>query len=141
MCAASHMKRQAVAVVPAPDMVVASACAPAPSRHLSGIILDDVGIAGTNRGRSCKEHACCGDILENDVLFKLCREKILVLDAIARGGKMKEETAITVNWVSDGIDCCFVGFLSRAFVVQGSIWDGVLCQVVEVFQKDDPSKL
>ncbi len=54
---------------------------------------------------------------------------------------MKEETAITVNWVSDGIDRCGVGFLPRTFVMQGSIWDGVLCQVVEVFQKDDPSKL
>jgi hypothetical protein len=54
---------------------------------------------------------------------------------------MKEETAITVDWVSDGIDCCRIGFLPRAFVMQGSVWDGVLCQVVEVFQKDDPSKL
>ncbi len=49
--------------------------------------------------------------------------------------------AITVNWVSNRIDCCHVGLLPRAFVVQGSIWDGILCQVVEVFGKDDPSKL
>ncbi len=54
---------------------------------------------------------------------------------------MKEEMAITINWVSNGIDCCCVGFLPRAFVMQGSVWDGVLCQVVEMFQKDDPSKL
>jgi hypothetical protein len=54
---------------------------------------------------------------------------------------MKEETVITVNWVSNGIDCCCTGFLPCTFVVQGSIWDGILCQVVEVFQKDDPSKL
>jgi hypothetical protein len=54
---------------------------------------------------------------------------------------MKEETAITVDWVSDGIDHFCIGFLPHSFVMQGSIWDGVLCQVVEVFQKDDPSKL
>ncbi len=54
---------------------------------------------------------------------------------------MNEETAITVNWVSDEIDHCHVGFLPHAFVIQGSIWDGVLCQVVEMFGKDDPSKL
>ncbi len=54
---------------------------------------------------------------------------------------MKEETAITVNWVSNGIDCCCIGFLPRAYAIQGSVWDGVLCQVVEVFRKDDPSKL
>ncbi len=141
MCAAARTKHQAVAAAPAPNMAAGSAYAPAPSRHPSGIILDVVGTAGTDCGRSCKEHACCGDILENDILVKLLREQILVLDAIARGGKMKEETAITVNWVSDGIDCCHIGFLPRAFVMQGSIWDGVLCQVVEVFQKDDPSKL
>jgi hypothetical protein len=54
---------------------------------------------------------------------------------------MKEETAITVNWVLNGIDCCCIGFLPSALVVQGSLWDGVLCQVVEVFGKDDSSKL
>jgi hypothetical protein len=54
---------------------------------------------------------------------------------------MKEETTITVNWVSNRNDCYHVGFLPRAFVMQGIIWDGVLCQVVEVFQKDNPSKL
>jgi hypothetical protein len=140
MCAAPRIKRQAVAGATAPDMAAESACAPAPSRHPSGIILDVVGTAGTDRGRSCEEHACCGDVLENDVLVKLRREQILVPDNIAGQGKMKEEMAITVNWVSDGIDCCCVGFLPRTFAMQGIIWDGVICQVVEVFQKNDPSK-
>jgi hypothetical protein len=142
MCAAAHTKRQAVAAVPAPVVAAASACASLPCRHPSGIILDVIGTAGTNHGCSCKEHACCSNILENDLLVKLRRKQILVPDNIVGGGgKMKEETAITVNWVSNGIDCCHVGFLPHTFVVQGSIWDGVLCQVVEVFQKDNPSKL
>jgi hypothetical protein len=141
ICAAPRTKRQAVAAATAPDMAAASACAPSPSRHPSGIILDVVGTACTNRGCSCEEHSCCGDVLENDALIKLRHEQNLVLDAIAGGGKMKEETAITINWVSNRIDCCRVGFLPRAFVMQGSLWDGILCQVVEVFGKDDPSKL
>ena len=141
MCAAARTKRQAVGAAPLLVVAMASACAPEPSRHPSGIILDVVGTAGTNRGRSCKEHACCGNVLENDFLVKLQREQFLVPDAIAGGGKMKEETAITVNWVSNGIDCCHIGFLPCAFVVQGSLSDGVLCQVVEVFGKDNPSKL
>jgi hypothetical protein len=87
MCAAARMKRRAVAVVPVPVMAVASACAPLPSRHPSGIILDVVGTAGTNHGRSCKEHACCGDILESDVLVKLRREQILVPDNIVGGAR------------------------------------------------------
>jgi hypothetical protein len=141
MCAAPCTKHQAVAVATAPNMATASACAPAPSRHPSGIILDVVGTAGTNHGCSCKEHACCGNVLENDILVKLQRKQILVPAAIAEGGEMKEETAITVNWVSNGIVCYRIGFLPCAFVMQGSLWDGVLCQVVEVFGKDDPSKL
>jgi hypothetical protein len=54
---------------------------------------------------------------------------------------MKEEMAITVNWVSDGVDCCCVGFLPTAYVMQGELWDGNLCRVVDVFEKNDPSKL
>jgi hypothetical protein len=118
------MKHQAISAAPAPDMAVASACAPTPSRYSSNIILDVVGIAGTNCGCSCEEHACCGNILENDILIKLCREKILMLDAIAREGKMKEETAITVNWVSDGINHCCIGFLPYAFLCRGAFGMG-----------------
>ncbi len=81
------MNNQAVAAVPALVMAAASACAPLPHRHPSGIILDVVGTTGTNRGCSCKEHACCGDILENDILVKLWREQILVPDNIAGGGQ------------------------------------------------------
>jgi hypothetical protein len=139
MCAAARTKRQAVAAAPLPVVAMASSCPPEHSRHPSGIILDVVGTAGTNRGCSCKEHACCSDVLDNDVLIKLWREQILVLDAVTRGGKMKEETAINVNWVSKGIDRCCIGFLPNAFIVRGSLWDGILCQGVEVFGKDDPS--
>jgi hypothetical protein len=124
MCAAARTKRQAVAAAPAPVMAVASACGPSPIMHPSGIILDVVGTAGTNCGCSCKEHACCSNILENDVLIKPRRKQILVPDAIAGGGKMKEETAITVNWVSDGIDHCRIGFLPRALLCRGAFGMG-----------------
>ncbi len=87
MCAAPRTKRQVVAATTAPGMAVASACAPAPSRHPSGIILDVVGTAGINRGRSCEEHACCGNVLENEILVKLRRKQILMPDAIAGGGR------------------------------------------------------
>jgi hypothetical protein len=46
-----------------------------------------------------------------------------------------------VNWVLDGVNCCCVGFLPRIYIVLGEILDGVLCQVVDVFEKNDPSKL
>ncbi len=99
-----------------------------------------LGLLAPTVGAACKEHGCCGDVLENDTLNKLRHEQILVPDNIAGQGKIKEEMAITINWVSDEIDCCRIGFLPHTFAVQGSVWDGVICQVVEVFKKDDPSK-
>ncbi len=46
---------------------------------------------------------CCGDFLEEDSVVRLHRKK-------------REMTAITVNWVTDGVDHCHVGFLPRAYV-------------------------
>jgi hypothetical protein len=66
-------------------------------------------------------------------------ERILVPNFLAGKGKKREETAITVNWVMDGVDCCRVGFLPRAYALEGAIYDGVLCKVTEVFSKSDPS--
>jgi hypothetical protein len=43
---------------------------------------------------------------------------------------MKEETVLTVNWVSDGINQCRVGFLPKVYVPHAKLWDGILCQVV-----------
>ena len=42
--------------------------------------------------------------------------------------------------MTDGIDRCRIGFLPNAFVHQARVWDGVLCQVVQVVEKDDQSK-
>jgi hypothetical protein len=41
--------------------------------------------------------------------------------------------------VMDGFDCCRVEFLPRQYVPDTAVYDGVLCQVIEVFSKDDPS--
>ncbi len=45
-----------------------------------------------------------------------------------------QETAVT-----DGFDRCHVGFLPRQYVPDATVYDGILCQVKEVFGKDDPS--
>jgi hypothetical protein len=54
---------------------------------------------------------------------------------------MKEEMALTVNWVSDGIDRCRVDFLPKAYIPHAKLWDGILCQVVFVGTADDPSSI
>ncbi len=77
-------------------------------------------------------------MVEEDVVVRLRREQILVLNKLGKG--FKEETAYTVNWVTDGQDRCRVGFLPRSYVAQGGVFDGVLCQAVRIGNKSDNDK-
>lgn len=150
MCGTTRCKRQAIVGLPPvepPPAKPSSVSAVARSHSLAagnvhppGMILEIVGTAGIDRGRSCEEHECCGSVLREDVVVRIRKEQILVPDFISGKGKTKERTALTVNWVSDGIDRCRVGFLPHAYVAQGKLFDGVLCQVVEVIEKNDPSQ-
>ena len=101
-----------------------------PPMHPPGVVLDIVGTNRGDRGRSCEEHldACGTAVLMDDAVIRIRKEQILVEDFKAGKGKMKEETALTINWVSDGIDRCRVGFLPKAYVPHAKLWDGVLCQ-------------
>jgi hypothetical protein len=94
-------------------------------------VLDIVGTAKADRGRRCEVHSCCGkEVLEEDVVVRLRQEQILVPNRLGKG--YCKETAYTVNWVTDGQDRCHVGFLPCAYVAQGGLFDGVLCQVVSI---------
>ncbi len=55
-------------------------------------------------------------------------------------GNMREETAITVNWVTNRFEQCRVGFLPLLYVPNAAVYDGALCQVTEVFDKDESSR-
>ncbi len=48
----------------------------------------------------------------------------------------KEETVITVIWVTDGVDRCRVGFLPRHMVHHATRYDGALAQVTRVLSDD-----
>ncbi len=87
VCATPHPKHQVVAAAPAPVVVAASELAPAPSKHPSGIIHDVVGTAGTNHGCSCKEHDCCNEVQQDNVVVRLQHEQILVPDFNTGGGQ------------------------------------------------------
>ena len=45
----------------------------------------------------------------------------------------QEHSAIPAFWVSNGIDCCRVGYLPKAYVKNWKQYDGALVQVVEVY--------
>ncbi len=84
---------------------------------------------------------CCGPLLEEDFIVRLRNERIFVPNFLAGKGKKGYwyETAITVNWVMEGVDWCRVGFLPQAYALEGAIYEGVLCRVTKVFSKSDPS--
>jgi hypothetical protein len=80
-----------------------------PAVRPMGMVLDVVGTARGDRGRNCDEHEICGEVLAEDVVVRLRREQILVPNKLGKG--FKEETAYTVNWVTDGIVAVLAFFL------------------------------
>jgi hypothetical protein len=79
---------------------------PPPPMHPSGVVIDVVETNRGDHGHSCEEHpdACGTAVLTDDVIVRIRKEQILIKDCFRGKGKMKEETALTINWVSDGID-------------------------------------
>ncbi len=135
---------QAVSVPAARPVVAQAAAAPpvcvngptVPAVRPMAMTLEIVGTTKGDRGRSCEEHNCCGrEVLQEDVVVCLCREQILVPNKLLKG--YHKEAAYTVNWVTEGVDRCCVGFLGRAYVAQGGLFDGVLCQVVSIGNAHD----
>jgi hypothetical protein len=105
-----------------------------------GLVIDVAGIAAGDRGCRCKEHkVCCGEVVDVDIVVCLRREEILVPDDFLGKGSMREETAITVNWVTNGFERCCEGFLLLSYVPNAAVYDGALCQVIEVFDKNESS--
>ncbi len=69
----------------------------------------------------------CGDeVLKEDVVVCLCTVQLLV--------KGKEKQAMEVVWVSDGIDCCRVGFLPCHMVKHVALFNGALAQVTRILK-------
>ncbi len=77
--------------------------------------------------------------LRRTLLSASARRGSLSQTSLPGKGRNGIETAITVNWVTGGVDCCHVGFLPRAYALEGAIYEGVLCRVTKVFLKSDPS--
>ena len=91
-----------------------------PPFHPCGITIEIVGIVGRGDcGRSCKENDVCGTVLQEDSVVRIRHVQIT-------GEMGKEESALAVYWISNGIDCCRVGFLSRHLVKQWQQYDGRL---------------
>ena len=94
------------------------------SFHPLGEIVEIVGINSNTNGRSCEEHHTCGCVLEEDTLVRLRKRQVYI--------NGREQSAVGVYWVSDGVDRCLVGYLHRHQVKHLNKLEGALCQVTEV---------
>ncbi len=47
---------------------------------------------------------CCGKVVDVDIVVRLRRKEILVPDDFLGKDNMREDTAITVNWVTNGFE-------------------------------------
>ncbi len=73
--------------------------------HPGRLVIDIAGIALSDCGCKFREHnVCCGEVLDVDIVVCLRREEILVSDDFLGKGNMRKETAITVNWVTNGFE-------------------------------------
>ncbi len=127
------------ALAPAPMAKPMPVCAPPCAvRHPIGMVLNVVVIAG-DCGCCFEEHMACGSILEEDIMVHLRKEQIVVPDVLAGKGKVREHLAITVNWVTKGVNCCHVGFLPSNYVEHACVHNGVFCRVIEVFDDKHPN--
>ena len=105
-----------------------------PIHHPSGVTIDIFGIARGDRGCSCKEHKVCGAVLQEDSVVRIRHEQII-------GDTGMEESALAAYWISDGIDCCRVGFLPRHLLKDWQVYNGRIAQVVDIYEgSESPAK-
>ncbi len=89
-------------------------------------LVEIVGLQMSCRGRLCEEHELCGDeVLKEDFVVSLRTVQLVV------GGK--EEKAIEVVWVTEGMDRCRVGFLPCHMVRHATCYNEALAQVTRIF--------
>ena len=101
------------------------------AQHPCGHTIEIFGIESPTNGRSCEEHVICGSVLQEDVVVRLRKVQVVIEE--------KEETAIAVFWVSDGVDRCRVGYLPKFHVKHWKLLEEALAQIIEVYHEDSDS--
>ena len=82
-------------------------------------------------GCCCEEHTICGTVLTDDCVVRFRKVQVIVNE--------KEESAIAVLWVSDGVDWCHISFIPWHHVKHWKKLKGVLAQIAEVYTGDSDS--
>ena len=101
------------------------------SYHPCGDTVEIVGVNPPTNRQSYEEHRICGEVVIEDVVLHLRKVQVQM--------NQQEQSAIAAFWVSDGIDCCHVGYLPKAYVKNWKQYDGALVPVIEVYSADSDS--
>ena len=101
------------------------------SHHPWGQTVKTFGIELPTNGHCCEEHTICGAVLTEDSVVGFRKVQVIINE--------KEESAIVVFWVSDGVDQCCVGSLLQHHVKNWMKLKAVLAQITEVYTGDSDS--
>jgi hypothetical protein len=125
-CAPATADVAATPKVIAAPMPVAKAPGPF---YPTGFVVDVIGAKTGDQGCICEEHTSnCGELMAKNVVVCLRKVQIQV--------EGRDETAIAAYWVTDGVDCCRIGFLPCHMVRHPTRYHGALSQVTRVFNMD-----
>lgn len=104
--------------------------------RLCGSLVDVVGIAAKNRGRSCPRHDVCGLQLEPGMKVRFMKERLKW-----RGD---EEEDVLVAYVLKGVGelSCRVGFLPQHLAsTRADEYDGMFARITEIYSESCRSKV
>ena len=82
--------------------------------HPSSVCVDIIGIAASDRGRTCKKHKVSASVVAKDIVVRF--RTVQVEKGVHKDKAQEEETVIAVYHVMGGVDTCQVGFLCRHLV-------------------------
>ncbi len=104
--------------------------------RLSGTLVDVVGIAAKNRGRSCPPHDVCGLQLEPGM--KVCFMK----ERLKWRGDNEEDVLVVYALKGVGELGCLVGFLPQHLAsTRADKYDGLFVRIIEIYSERCTSKV
>ena len=96
-----------------------------------GVCVDIVGIAASDRGRSCELHEVCGSQLEAGKSVLRIREV-----TISRNAKDEPALAVYVHCLEDETDGCRVGFLRKHLLEHKESYVNKCVQVTKIYSEE-----
>lgn len=90
--------------------------------------LEIVGLSASTSGRTCNEHAVCGEHLHQGDICRLIRCNVLI--------EGTPEESIKVVKVVEGRDMCMVGFVPRSFQAMERVYSHIdgLIRINEIYK-------